>query len=136
MAGAFVGLKAIGRLATLLLAGTLLCACVNQRPREAVCPAVTGAPQPTFDASLADAMAARWTGAPGHPHQRTEILVLSGGGAWGAYGAGFLNGWSQRPAAMGGQRPQFDVVTGISVGAIMAPYAFLGPRYDARLMDW
>ena len=53
------------------------------------------------------------------------ILALSGGGAEGAYGAGFLKGWSQT-----GNRPRFDMVTGTSVGSLMAPFAFLGPDYD------
>jgi predicted acylesterase/phospholipase RssA len=57
-----------------------------------------------------------------------NILVLSGGGAYGAYTAGFLNGWSQT-----GTRPEFDVVTGISTGALIAPYAFLGTEYDSKL---
>ena len=56
------------------------------------------------------------------------ILALSGGGADGAYGAGFLKGWSES-----GQRPEFDIVTGSSVGALIAPLAFLGPGYDDRL---
>ncbi len=53
------------------------------------------------------------------------ILALSGGGAEGAYGAGFLKGWSAT-----GSRPRFDIVTGTSVGSLMAPFAFLGPDYD------
>lgn len=57
-----------------------------------------------------------------------EILSLSGGGANGAYGAGVLYGWSQQ-----GDRPSFDVVTGISTGALAAPFAFLGPAYDEAL---
>src|SRR5687768_9330629 len=44
-----------------------------------------------------------------------QVLVLSGGGSNGSFGAGFLAGWSQS-----GQRPKFDVVTGVSVGAILA----------------
>jgi predicted acylesterase/phospholipase RssA len=56
------------------------------------------------------------------------ILALSGGGADGAYGAGFLKGRSES-----GQRPEFDIVTGSSVGALIAPLAFLGPAYDSRL---
>jgi hypothetical protein len=56
------------------------------------------------------------------------VLALSGGGAEGAFGAGILCGWSQT-----GTRPCFKLVTGISTGALMAPYAFLGPAYDARL---
>ena len=55
-------------------------------------------------------------------------LAISGGGADGAYGAGILCGWT----AMG-TRPQFKVVTGISTGALTAPFAFLGPEYDERL---
>ncbi len=53
------------------------------------------------------------------------ILALSGGGAEGAYGAGFLKGWSET-----GTRPRFDIVTGTSVGSLMAPFVFLGPDYD------
>jgi predicted acylesterase/phospholipase RssA len=55
-------------------------------------------------------------------------LAVSGGGADGAYGAGILCGWT----AMG-TRPQFKAVTGISTGALTAPFAFLGPEYDERL---
>src|SRR5215470_9837727 len=55
-------------------------------------------------------------------------LALSGGGADGAYGAGLLTGWSQS-----GNRPEFSVVTGASIGALIAPYAFLGPAYDDAL---
>ena len=57
-----------------------------------------------------------------------SILALSGGGADGAYGAGLLTGWSAR-----GNRPQFTFVTGASAGALIAPFAFLGPRYDEAL---
>jgi predicted acylesterase/phospholipase RssA len=53
------------------------------------------------------------------------MLAISGGGDNGAYGAGFLNGWTAA-----GTRPQFKVVTGVSTGALIAPFAFLGPRYD------
>jgi predicted patatin/cPLA2 family phospholipase len=55
-------------------------------------------------------------------------LALSGGGADGAYGAGLLTGWSQS-----GNRPEFAVVTGVSIGALTAPYAFLGSRMDEDL---
>jgi len=53
------------------------------------------------------------------------MLAISGGGDNGAYGAGFLNGWTAA-----GTRPQFKAVTGVSTGALIAPFAFLGPRYD------
>jgi predicted patatin/cPLA2 family phospholipase len=57
-------------------------------------------------------------------------LALSGGGADGAYGAGVLNGWTAA-----GTRPEFSVVSGVSTGALIAPFAFLGPAYDGTLRD-
>jgi len=57
-----------------------------------------------------------------------RALTLSGGGSRGAYGAGVLSGWTAR-----GDRPQFDVVTGISTGALTATHAFLGPEFDDGL---
>ena len=59
-----------------------------------------------------------------------NILVLSGGGADGAFGAGVLVGWSET-----GLRPRFDVVTGVSTGALMATLVFLGSEYDSVLKD-
>lgn len=55
-------------------------------------------------------------------------LALSGGGSYGAFGAGILVGWTTS-----GTRPKFDVVTGVSTGALTAPFAFLGPKYDPAL---
>jgi hypothetical protein len=57
-----------------------------------------------------------------------ETLALSGGGSDGAFGAGVLAGWTKR-----GDRPEFQVVTGVSAGAIIAPFAFLGPSEDEKL---
>ena len=57
-----------------------------------------------------------------------NFLALSGGGANGAFGAGFLCGWSAA-----GTRPDFRIVTGISTGALIAPIAFAGSEYDKRL---
>ena len=54
-----------------------------------------------------------------------DLLAISGGGDAGAFAAGVMCGWTAR-----GDRPQFNVVTGISVGALIAPFAFLGPAYD------
>jgi predicted acylesterase/phospholipase RssA len=59
-----------------------------------------------------------------------SYLALSGGGADGAYGAGVLNGWTAA-----GTRPKFTVVSGVSTGGLIAPFAFLGPAYDATLRD-
>jgi predicted acylesterase/phospholipase RssA len=56
------------------------------------------------------------------------VLAISGGGANGAYGAGLLKGWSKE-----GSRPVFKIVTGVSTGAISAPFAFLGKEYDDEL---
>lgn len=60
--------------------------------------------------------------------RRRYFLAISGGGSNGAFGAGLLVGWS----AAGG-RPSFDVVTGVSTGSLIAPFAFLGPAYDGEL---
>lgn len=62
--------------------------------------------------------------------QQVSILALSGGGMNGAFGAGFLCGWTEH-----GSRPQFDLVTGISAGSLLAPFAFLGPDHDATLRE-
>ena len=62
------------------------------------------------------------------PRPPRNILALSGGGSYGAYTAGVLTGWSRADT-----RPDFDVVTGISTGALIAPIAFLGPKYDFEL---
>lgn len=57
-----------------------------------------------------------------------NIMVLSGGGAYGAFGAGALIGMSHA-----GSRPEFQLVTGVSAGALLAPFAFLGPAWDRQL---
>jgi len=54
-----------------------------------------------------------------------DILVLSGGGAKGAFGAGFMEGWGTLPPGPNA-RPDFDMVTGVSTGALISPYAFVG----------
>jgi predicted acylesterase/phospholipase RssA len=59
-----------------------------------------------------------------------NILALSGGGAAGAFGAGAIVGLTRS-----GRRPQFAVVTGVSAGALIAPYAFLGPAWDRELTE-
>ena len=59
-----------------------------------------------------------------------NMLAISGGGANGAYGAGVLCGWSETNG-----RPQFDIVTGVSTGALTAPAAFIGPSYDSLIRE-
>jgi predicted acylesterase/phospholipase RssA len=65
-----------------------------------------------------------------HAEEPLSILALSGGGNAGAFGAGAVAGLT-----LSGARPTFAVVTGVSVGALIAPYAFLGPDWDSRLLD-
>ncbi len=76
---------------------------------------------------------ARQHGAAIHPPggRPYHILALSGGGLYGAFGAGVLLGWTES-----GTRPQFDVVTGISTGSLIATFAFLGPEYDHVLRKY
>jgi hypothetical protein len=62
------------------------------------------------------------------PLPPTAFLAISGGGDQGAFGAGILCGWTTV-----GNRPQFKLVTGISTGALIAPFAFLGSAYDSKL---
>jgi predicted acylesterase/phospholipase RssA len=64
-----------------------------------------------------------------HPGEPLNILALSCGGAAGAFGAGAVAGLT-----VSGSRPNFAVVTGVSAGALVAPFAFLGPEWDARLL--
>ena len=59
-----------------------------------------------------------------------ELLAISGGGDKGAFGAGLLTGWTAS-----GTRPAFKAVTGVSTGALIAPFAFLGPDYDEVLEE-
>ena len=57
-----------------------------------------------------------------------NFLGISGGSDDGAFGAGLLVGWTEA-----GTRPEFKLVTGVSTGALIAPFAFLGPGYDSQL---
>ena len=66
----------------------------------------------------------------GAPLPVLNLLAVSGGGEDGAFGAGLLCGWTQA-----GTRPVFDLVTGVSTGALIAPFAYLGPKYDDALRD-
>ncbi|MGB5619266.1 MAG: patatin-like phospholipase family protein [Desulfobacterales bacterium] len=69
----------------------------------------------------------QYSGVMGREH---DYLAISGGGPQGAFGAGLLVGWTET-----GTRPEFTMVTGISTGALSAPFAFLGPTYDAQLKE-
>lgn len=135
-------LAATTSLAVLVLAAgcaspTRLPAVPGDLQYEAAVPGMPGIRyrQPQVDALLADLRTTvereqaelRRTGYDG-PLLPISFLALSGGGENGAFGAGLLVGWTAH-----GDRPEFNVVTGISTGALIAPFAFLGPRYDAQL---
>jgi predicted acylesterase/phospholipase RssA len=139
----------IGSLRSPLLIVLLLLAGCGSLPRNGVPPAlmseasIPGMPNvrapasihsPVMEADMAASFAqespddfpANAEGIVLYPH-----LALSGGGANGAFGAGFLNGWTST-----GERPTFKVVTGVSTGALMAPFAFLGQPGDAALHEF
>jgi hypothetical protein len=86
--------------------------------------------QPPQDlrAQVAEMRTQRRASGVGRPE--ITVLAISGGADYGAFGAGVLSGWSKT-----GTRPEFTVVTGISTGALTAPFAFLGPRYDTALAE-
>ena len=85
-----------------------------------------------FVESLAESLRQYHAYLAAHPEQKAsataDVLAISGGADDGAFGAGVLCGWTAR-----GDRPQFRLVTGISTGALIAPFAFLGPQYDSVL---
>lgn len=102
--------------------------------------AIPGIPGARFYADEEDAELLRWIGeqqrraaaarAAGRPDSPADVLVISGGGEDGAFGAGLLTEWTRQ-----GTRPEFRVVTGVSTGALTAPFAFLGRAYDEALRE-
>lgn len=65
-----------------------------------------------------------------HRYPPLHYLALSGGAYDGAFGAGFIAGWTAK-----GNRPEFALVTGVSTGALIAPFVFIGPDYDDKLHE-
>jgi hypothetical protein len=96
--------------------------------------AVSGSPSDSFTKDFVGLLERAKESGPSFFDFKTDrtytMLAISGGAAYGAYGAGLLNGWTQE-----GSRPVFQIVTGISVGAIIAPFAFLGSAYDRQLEE-
>src|SRR3954471_14450302 len=125
------------RLLMIVLAALSLCAC-GSLSRDVYTASDLAGPPPKglvglrFNAS--DSEAAIRFAEPARMRAQTQrtfdVLALSGGGSNGAYGAGVLAGWTKR-----GERPEFDIVTGVSTGALTAPFAFLGPSWDDRLTE-
>ena len=79
------------------------------------------------DADITEGVIPYFERVRGHP---LNIVELSGGGQNGAFGAGFLKGWRER-----GTRPQFDIVTGVSTGALLSTHAFLGTDADDAVLE-
>lgn len=96
--------------------------------------ATGGQPSPTMMKDLVESFAQEPPGSfqkDASGRVQYAHLALSGGGPNGAFGAGFLKGWTET-----GTRPRFKVVTGVSTGALIAPFAMLGPRYDNALREF
>lgn len=79
------------------------------------------------EAAISDALRDRAAGVPPGRTITLNVVTLSAGGQYGAFGAGFVSGWS------GNGRPVFDLVTGVSAGALLAPAVFAGPEFDDLL---
>ena len=136
-----VGLR---RAALLLVVGSLVCGCVGRvapppaavAVRADVWPGVVRYRVARDTAPLTEAgrqalrneLAWRESSGQTGPLPPAAFLAISGGGDDGAFTAGLLNGWTAH-----GDRPEFKAVTGVSTGALIAPFAFLGPRYDGVL---
>ena len=126
-------------LAVVVLAGTMLVGCATENKRaDRTLEDLIAARNADFTARAsqtrqfmetllkrAEAKAkAAAAGAKAAARPTIDVLVISGGGDWGAFGAGVLKGWGRVTGELA--RPQFDVVTGVSTGALIAPFAFLG----------
>ncbi|MBV8699995.1 MAG: patatin-like phospholipase family protein, partial [Bradyrhizobium sp.] len=131
-----------------LVLGALLFAagCTAISPRNALPEAVAARGEPTgfhnirywgdetaidavsSDSNNADAMAVSFT--RGEARRQLNMLAISGGAEDGAFGAGVLSGWGDA-----GNRPSFDLVTGVSSGALIAPFVFLGRERDDQLRE-
>jgi predicted acylesterase/phospholipase RssA len=142
-----VRIRPAARIVVLVLAASL--AGCGTLPRNPVPPALTasatipdlpevrawaGQPSPAMERDLAQSFDQESrTDFPRGPDGlvRYPHLAVSGGGANGAFGAGFLNGWTAT-----GTRPVFKIVTGVSTGALIAPFALLGPKYDDAIREF
>ncbi|WP_375461799.1 patatin-like phospholipase family protein [uncultured Enterovirga sp.] len=122
------------RVACLLLMGGLATGCVAPRTPYTLSEAARAEPDVAHVRTWGDypdaAFERRTSRVIEQAGRSPTYLTLSGGGGDGAYGAGILNGWTQS-----GRRPEFTIVSGVSTGALIAPFAFLGPRYDATIKD-
>jgi hypothetical protein len=120
----------------LAIAGLLLAGCSHTPRRNHVARYVASQPQeqyPLVERATTAALTVTMGPLADSPRPRTrpvQILAVSAGGADSAFAAGAMVGWSDA-----GTRPTFDVVSGTSSGALVAAFAFLGPKYDAKLQS-
>ena len=122
-----------GCLALAFAAQLAACSSVPRIPYTAAEAAAAGVPGIPGARVFSDASVETFTemaSTPQGKRQGFSYLALSGGGGDGAYGAGVLNGWSAS-----GTRPEFSLVSGVSTGSLIAPFAFLGSSYDTYLTD-
>lgn len=135
--------KSAVAVAIVVIAAATLAACGtfvrNPIPKTAILNDVTGVPgqirfwgdeRPRNLEAMTREIEAQRRSANRGQFDSANFLALSGGGTDGAFGAGVIVGWSET-----GTRPEFDVVTGISTGALIAPFAFLGPASDSALAE-
>ncbi|MDX8346474.1 patatin-like phospholipase family protein [Cognatiyoonia sp. IB215446] len=141
----FLSAKMILRICGATLVASALSACAVDRPESAMCrglvpastfelPAPPTSQEPVMDEETAIARSAapaiaRAVAADRRGAVELNVLSLSAGGQYGAFGAGFLRGWGE-------DRPSFDLVTGVSAGSLLAPVAFAGPEFDPILDDY
>ena len=94
--------------------------------------AISGIDNASFDQDIiaSEAQYRKHRGLSPRAKLNLDLLVISGGGDYGAFGAGIINGWTRS-----GKRPEFKLVTGVSTGALIAPFAYLGPEYDDALKE-
>jgi predicted acylesterase/phospholipase RssA len=143
--GAWRGAERALRTSVMLLAAMIVAGCAATLPRNALPERLVDqaepagldrvriwgdAPPAQIRAVVAAEMAQRGEAAIARSNDEpiSNFLAISGGAEDGAFGAGLLSGWTAA-----GTRPEFDLVTGVSAGALIAPFAFLGPRYDRQL---
>src|SRR6185437_7300394 len=119
------------RAISMLLLAAALCGCASAPERQARKQEDLFAERRAEDAArhegakrLGAQMLARVEAKARTPRATIDLLIISGGGDWGAFGAGVLKGWGHVKGELA--RPQFDAVTGVSTGALIAPFAFLG----------
>jgi hypothetical protein len=140
MASTICGARTLDRIALIVLTATLA-GCVSiargpAPPRSSATAPPAGVPSDVrrmaFDLAQLEGESAEVVGRLRRASSdgTLDILALSGGGAGGAFGAGALVGLTRS-----GHRPQFEVVTGVSAGAVIAPFAFLGPSWDVKLTE-